>query len=168
MKIYIHFKYICHSLKWPMYQFSSVAQLCPTPCNPMDCSMPGLPVLLCRLEFGQTHVHWVSDTIQPSHPLSSPSPPALNLSQHQDLFQWVSSSHQVAKYWGFSFSISPSNEYSGLIYFRMDWLDLLAVQGTLKSLQYHNSKASGLRHSAFFIVQLSTSIHDYWRNHSFD
>ena len=88
--------------------------------------------------------------------LSSPSP-AFNLSQHQGLFQGVSSSHQVAKkYWSFSFNISPSNKYSGLISFRMNWLDLLAVQGTLKSLlQYHSSKASILRHSAFFIVQLS-------------
>ena len=85
-----------------------------------------------------THVHWIGDAIQPSHPLSPPSP-ALNLSQHEGLFQWVSSSHQVAKYWSFSFSISPSNEYSGLISFRIDWFDLLAVQGTLKNLlQHHN------------------------------
>ena len=96
------------------------------------------------------------DIIQPSHPLSFPSPPAFNLSQHQGLFQGVSSSHQVPKHWSFSFSISPSNEYSGLISFRIDGLDLLAVQGTLKSfLQYHSSKASILWHSAFFIVQLS-------------
>ena len=100
--------------------------------------------------------HWVGDAIQPSHPLSSPSPPALNLSQHQGLFKWVSSSHQVAKVLDFSFSINPSNDYSGLISFRMDWLDLLAVQGTLKSLlQHHSSKASILWRSAFFIVQLS-------------
>ena len=78
-------------------QFSSVAQLCPTLCDPMDCSTPGLPVHHQLLEFTQTHVHWVSDAIQPSHPLSSPSPPAFNLSPHQGLFQWVSSSHQVAK-----------------------------------------------------------------------
>ena len=119
--------------------------------------MPDFAVLLhYLLEFAQTHVHWLSDAFQPFHPLSSPSPPAFNLSQHQGLFQWVSSSHQVAKYWNFSFSISPSSEYSGLISFRMDWLDLLAVQGTLKSLlQCHSSKASILRHSAFFMVQLS-------------
>ena len=85
------------------------------------------------LELTQTHVHWVSDAIQPSHPLSSPSPPALNLSQYQGLFQRVSSLHQVAKVWSFSFSISPSNEYSGVISFRMDWLDFLAVQGTLNT-----------------------------------
>ena len=78
-------------------QFSSVAQLCPTLCDPMDCSTPGLPVHHQLLEFTQTHVHWVSDAIQPSHPLSSPSPPAFNLSPHQGLFKWVHSSHQVAK-----------------------------------------------------------------------
>ena len=117
-----------------MDQFSSVAQSCLTLCDPMDCSRPGLPVHHQLPEFTQTHVHWVGDAIQPSHPLSSPSPPAFNLSQHQGLFQWVSSSHQVAKYWSFSFSISPSNEYSGLISFRIHWLDLLAVQGTLKIL----------------------------------
>ena len=94
----------------------------------------------------QTHVHQVGDTIQPSHPLSPPSPPVLNLSQHQGLFQWVSSSHQVAKYWSFSFNISPSNEHPELSSFRMDRLDLLAGQGTLKSLlQHHSSKASVLR-----------------------
>ena len=122
----------------------------------MDCSTPGLPVHHQLLEFTQTHVHWVSDAIQTSHPLSSTFPPAFNPSQHQGLYKWVSSSHQVAKYWSFSFSISPSNEHSGLISFRMDWLDLLAVQGTLKSLlQHHSSKASILSCSAFFIVQLS-------------
>ena len=93
---------------------------------------------------------------QPSHPLSSPSPTHFILSQHQGLLQWVSSSHQVAKYWSFSFSNSPSNEYSGMISFRIDGFDLLAVQGTLKSLlQHHSSKASILWHSALFIVQLS-------------
>ena len=135
-----------------MSQFSSVTQLCPTLCDPTDCSTPGLPVHRQLLEFTQTHVHWVGDAIQPSHPLSSPSPPAFNLSQHQGLFQWV----RWPKYWSFSFSISPFNKYSGLISFRMDWLDLLAVQGTLKSLlQHHSSKASILQCSAFFIVQLS-------------
>ena len=78
-------------------QFSSVFQSCTTLCHPMDCSMPGLPVHRQLLEFTQTHVHWVSDAIQPSHPLLSPSPPHFNLSQHQGLFQWISSSHQVAK-----------------------------------------------------------------------
>ena len=122
----------------------------------MDCSTPGFPVLHHLPDLAQTHVHWVGDAIQPSHPLSSPFPPAVNLSQEQGLFKWVISSHQVAKYWSFSFNISPSNEYSGLISFRMDWLDLLAVQGTLKSfLQHYSSKASVLWHSAFFIVQHS-------------
>ena len=98
----------------------------------------------------------IKSAIQPSHPLSPPSSPAFSLSQHQGLFQWVSSLHQVAKVLEFSFSISPSNEYSGLISFRIDWFDLLAVQGTLKSLlQHHTSKASILQCSAFFIVQLS-------------
>ena len=123
---------------------SSVAQSCLTFCDPMNHSTPGLPVHHQLPESTQTHVHWVGDTIQLSHPLSSPSPPALNLSQHQGLFKWVSSSHQVAlEYWSFSFNIRPSNEHSGLISFRMDWLDLLAVQRTLKSLlQHHSSKAS--------------------------
>ena len=137
-------------------QFSSVTQLCPTVCNPMNCSMPGLPVHHQLLESTQTHVHRVGDAIQLSHPLSSPSPPALNLSQHQGLFKWISTLHQVAKYCSFSFNISPSNEHPRLISFRMDWLDLLAVQGTLKSLlQHHSSKAPILRGSAFFLVQLS-------------
>ena len=121
----------------------------------MDCSMPGLPVHHQLPEFTQTHVHWVSDAIQPSHPLSSPSPHTFNLSQHQGFFKLVSSSHQVAKYCSFSFNISPSNEHSGLISFRMDWLDLLTVQRTLKSLlQHHSSKPSSLWCSAFFTVQL--------------
>ena len=121
----------------------------------MNCSTPGLLVHHQLLESTQTHVHQVGNAIQPSHPLSSSSP-ALNLSQHQGLFKWVSSSHQVPKYCSFSFNINPSNEHPGLISFRMDWLDLLAVQGTLKSLlQHHSSKASILRCSVFFIVQLS-------------
>ena len=133
--------------------FSSVAQSCLTLCDPMNHSMPGLPVHHQLPKFTQTHVQWVGDVIQPSHLLSSPSPPTLNLSQHQGLFQWVNSSHQ--KCWSFSFNISPSSEHPGLISFRMDWLDLLAVQETLKNLlQHHTSKASTLRCSAFFIVQL--------------
>ena len=142
--------------EWYSIQFSSVAQLCTTFCDPVNCSTPGLPVHHQLPESTQTHVHWVGDAIQPSHPLSSPYPPAFNLSQHQGLFQWVSSFIRWPKYWSFSFSISPSNEYSGLISFRMDCLDLLAVQGTLKSLlQHHSSKASILQCSAFFTVQLS-------------
>ena len=115
---------------------------------------PGFPVLHHLPEFAQTHVHWVNDAIQPSHLLSSPSPPAFSLSQHQGLFQGISSLHQVAKYW--NFSISPSNEYSGLISFKIYWFDLLAVQGTLRSLlQHHSSKASVLLCSAFFMFQIS-------------
>ena len=118
--------------------------------------MPRFPVHHQLPELTQIHVHRVSDAIQPSHPLSSPSPPAFNLSQHQ-IFSNVSVlCIRWPNYWNFSFSISSSKEYSGLISFRMDWLDLLAVQGTLKSLpQHHSSKASILLHSAFFIVQLS-------------
>ena len=103
----------------------SVASSCQTLHNPMDCSTPGLPLSHHLLEFSQVHVHCISDAILPSHPLLSSSHFAFNLSQDQGLSQWISSSHQVAKYWIFSFSISPSNEYSVLISFRMDWLDLL-------------------------------------------
>ena len=137
-------------------QFSSVAQLCWTLCNPVNHSTPGLPVHHQLPEFTQTHVHRVRDAIQPSHPLSSPSPPApipssiIVFSSESILrMRWP-------KYWGFSFSIIPSKEIPGLISFRMDGLDLLAVQGTLKSLlQNHSSKASILQHSAFFTIQLS-------------
>ena len=131
-------------------QFSSVAQSCPTLRDPMNRRTPGLPVHHQLPEFTQTHVHQVGDAIQPSHPLSSPSPPDPNPSQHQSLFQWVNTSHEWAKYWNFSFSIIPSKEHPGLISFRMDWLDLLAVHGTLKSLlQYHSSKAWIIRHYDF-------------------
>ena len=116
----------------------------------------GLPVHHPLPEFTQTHVHRVSDAIQPSHPLSSPSPPAPNPSQHQSLPNESTLHMRWPKYWSFSFSIISSKETPGLISFRMDWLDLLAVQGTLKSLsQHHSLKASILRRSAFFTVQLS-------------
>ena len=138
------------------FQFFSVAQSCPTLCDPMTCSMPGLPVHHQLPELVQAQVHRVGDAIQPSHPLSSSSS-AFHLSQPISIF-----SNELVlciwwpKYWSFNFSISPSNEYSGLISFRMNWLDPLAVQGTLKILlQYHSSKASILQHSAFFVVQLS-------------
>ena len=122
----------------------------------MNHSMPGLPVHHQLPESTQIHVHWVGDAIQPSHPLWSPSPFFFNISQHQALFQWVSSSHQVAKVLEFQFNISPSNEYSRLFSIRMDWLDLLAVQETLKRvLQHHSSKAPILQCSAFIMVQLS-------------
>ena len=135
-------------------QFSSVAQSCLTVCDPMNCSTPGLPVHHQLPE--STHVHWVGDAIQPPYPLSSllllPSIfPSIRVFSNESALRirWP-------KYWCFSFNISPSNEHPGLISFRMDWLDLLAVQETLKSLlQHHSSKASILRHSAFFIVQFS-------------
>ena len=107
----------------------SVAKFCLTLCDPMDCRMPGFPVLRYFPEFAQTHVHWVGDATQPSHPVSPPSPSFLNLFQHPSFFQWIGSSQQVAKYWSFSFSISPSSDYSRLISFRIDWLDLLAIKG---------------------------------------
>ena len=138
--------------------FSSVAQSCPILCNPMNRSTRGLPVHHQLPEFTQTHVLWVSDAIQPSHLLSSSSPPAPNPSQHQGLSNESTLCMRWPKYWSFSFSISPSNEYPGLtpVNTPLDWLDLLVVQGTLKSLlQYHSSKASILRRSAFFTVQLS-------------
>ena len=137
-------------------QFSLVAQSCPTLCNPMDCSMPGLPVHHQLPEFTQTHGHRVDDAIQPSHPLLllTPIRPSIRVFSNESVLhiRWP-------KYWRFSFSISPSNEYSGLIFFRMDWLDLLAVQGTLKSLlQHHSSNSSVL---SFLYSPTLTSIHDY-------
>ena len=133
----------------PSPQFSSVSQSCLTFCDPMNRSMPGLPVHHQLPEFTQAHVHRVGDAIQPSHPLWSPSPPA-PIPPSIRIFSNESTLRiRWPKYWSFSFSISPSNEHPGLISFRMDWLDLLAVQGTRKSLlQYHSSKASILRYSA--------------------
>ena len=136
--------------------FCSVAHLCPILCDPMDYSRPGLPVRHQLLEFTQNHLHWVSDAIQPSHPLLAPSPPVLNLSWHQGLFQWVSSLHQVAKALEFqlqqqSFQWTPRTDIlqDGLV-------GSLCSPRTLKSLlQHHSSKASILLRSAFFIVQLS-------------
>ena len=126
-------------------------------CDLMDCSIPGFPIHHQLPECAQVYVHLVSDAIQPSHPLSSPSPPAFNLSQHQGLLNESALHIRWPKYWSFSFNISPSSEHPGLISFRMDWLDLLAVQGILKSfLQHHtSSKAAILQCSAFSILQLS-------------
>ena len=132
--------------------FSSVAQSCPTLCDPMNRSTPGLPVYHHLPEFTQTHVHRVSDAIQPSHPLLPPS----IFSSIRGFSNESALCMRWPKYWSFSFSISLSNEHPGLISFRIDWLDLLAVQGTLKSLlQHHSSKASILWCSAFLMVQLS-------------
>ena len=137
-------------------QFSSVTQSCPTLYDLMNRSTPGLPVHHQLPEFTQTHVHRVGDAIQPSHPLSSSSPPALNPSQHQSLFQWVSSSHEVAKVLEFKFQHQSFKWTPRTDLLWMDWLDFLAVQGTLNSLlQHHSSKASILQCSAFFTVQLS-------------
>ena len=126
----------------------------------MDCSRLDFPVLHYLLEMAQTHVHWVSDAIQQSHPLY----PLLLLSSifpNTRVFSSESALHiRWPEYQSFSFSISPSNDYSGLFSFRIDWFDLLAVQGTLQSLLQHNSKASILWRSAFFMVQLSQSVHD--------
>ena len=137
-------------------QFSSVAQSCPTLCDPRNPSTPGLPVHHQLLEFTQTHIHRVGDAIQPSHPWSSllllPTiPPSIRVFSNESTLRM-----RWPEYWSFSFSIIPSKEIPGLISFRMGWLDLLAVQGILKSLlQHHSSKASILWPSAFFTVQLS-------------
>ena len=149
-------------------QSSSVAQSCPTLCGPMNRSKPGLPVHHQLPDFTQIYVSLVmpSGHLILCRPLLllPPIPPSIRVLSNESTLRirWP-------KYWRFSFSISPSSEHPGLISFRMDWLDLLAVQGTLKSLlQYHSSKPSILLCSAFFIVPTLTSIHDHWRNHSFD
>ena len=151
--------------QWKSPQFNSVRSLGPVQLyDLMDSSMPGLSVYHQLPQLTQTQFHWVSDAIQPAHPLSSPSPlpsifPSIRVFSNESalLIRWP-------EYWSFSFNISPSNEHSGLI----SWLELLAVQGNLKSLlQHHSSKASILRRSAFFTVEL-TSIHGYWKNHSLD
>ena len=143
-------------MTFPVLQFSSVSQSCVILCDPTDCSMPGFLVHHQLLEFTKTHVQWVSDAIQPPHPLLSllllPSIfPSIRVFSNESALhiRWP-------KYWSFSFNISPSSEHPGLISFRMDWLDVVAVQGTLKNLlQHHSSKVSILQHSAFFTVQLS-------------
>ena len=150
-------------------QFSSVAQSCPTLCNPMNRSMPGLPVHHQLLEFTQTRVHQVSDAIQPSHPRSSPSPPAPIPPSIKVFSNESTLCMRWPKYWSFSFSIIPSKEIPGLISFSRDWLDLPAVQGTVKSLlQHHSSKASILWCSAFSTVQLSHPYMTTGKSHSLD
>ena len=139
-------------------QFRSVAQLCPTPCDLLDCSTLGLPVHHQLLEFTQTHVHQVGDAIQPSHPLSSPSPPALNLSQHQGLFQWVSSSHQVAKVLAEASASAWVPPVKIQDWFPLGWTGWICLQ--FKSI---NSLVLSFLYRATL-----TSIHDYWKNHSFD
>ena len=146
----------------------SVAQ-CPTLFNPMVCSMPGFPVLHYLLEFAHAHVHRLSHAIQLRHPLSSPSPLAFDHSQHQGLFHWVGSLYRVVKVVKLQLQhFSLFNEYSGLISFRMDWLDLLAVQGTLKSL-YPTPQFKSINWTLSLLHGPTlTSIHDYWKNRSFD
>ena len=153
---------------WSMYdsvQFSSVARVRVTwvLCDPMNRSTPGLPVHHQLPEFIQTHVHWVGDAIQPSHPLSSPSlpapiPPSIRVFSNESTLcmRWP-------KYWSISFSISPSKEHPGLISFRMDWLDLLAVQGTLKSLPTPQFKSINSSALSFLHSPTLTSIHDHWK-----
>ena len=149
-------------------QFNSVAQSCRTLCNPMNCSTPGLPVHHQLLESTQTHVHWVGDAIQPSHPLSSPSPPALNLSQHQGLFKWVSSLHHVAK--GLEFQLqhqslqwTPSTDllWDGLVGSPCSPRDSRVFSNT--TVQKHHSSTL-----SFLYNPTLTSIHDHWKNHSLD
>ena len=133
----------------------------------MNHSMPGLPVHHKLPEFTQTHVHQVGDAIQPSYPLLSPLflpsifPSIRVFSSESAIIRWP-------KYWSFSFNISPSNEHPGLISFRMDWLDLLAVQGTLKSLPQHRSSKASSSELSFLYSSTLTSIHDHWKNRSLD
>ena len=136
--------------------------------NPMDCSTPGFPVYHQLPELAQTNAHWVSDAIQPPHLLSPPSPPAFSLSQHQGLFQWMSSSIiRWPKYWSFSFSISPSNKYGGWISFRMDWIPCSPrnPQESSPTPQFKSINSSVL---SFLYSTTLTSIHDYWKNYSLD
>ena len=145
---------------------SSVAQSCPTLCNPMDCSTPGFPVYHQFPELTETHVYQVGDAIQPSHPLLSPSPPAFNLSQHQVFFQWVSSSHQVTKVLELQLQL-PVNIQD---WFHLEWTSWISLQS--KGLSRVFSNTTAWKHQ-FFGTQLSysptlTSIHDYWKNHSFN
>ena len=150
-------------LQWIEAHCCSVTNLCPTLCDSMDGSTPGFLVLHCLLEYAQTHVHWVSDVIQPSHPLLPPSPFAFRVfsSESTLCIRWP-------KYWSFSFSISPSSEYSRLISSKIDWFDLFDLQGTLNILlQNHNSKFNSLLLNLLCGPTL-TSVHDYLKNHTFD
>ena len=151
-------------------QFSSVTQSCPTLCNPMNCSMPGLPVHHQLPEFTQTHVHRVSDAIQPSHPLRPlllrpRIPPSIRVFSNESTLRM-----RWPKYWSFSFSISLSKEIPGLISFRMDWLDLLAVQGTHSQESSPTPQFKSINSSALSLLHSPTltSIHDHRKNHSLD
>ena len=162
-------KILWTGVKFSSVQFSSVAQSCLTPCNPVSRSTPGLPVYHQLPEFTQTQVHWVGDAIRPSHPLLSPSPPAPNPSQHQGLLQWINSSHQVAKVLGFqlqhqSFQWTPKSDllYDGLVGSPCSPRDSQDSSPTpyFKSI---NFLALSFLHSPTL-----TSIHDHWKNHSLD
>ena len=145
----------------------SVARSCLTLCNPMDCSMPGFPVLRHLLELAQTHVHWVDDAIQPCHPLSSPSPSAFNLSQHQGLFQWVGSSHQVAKVQELQ---QQSFQWILRVDFLQDWLvwSLCSPRDSQESSPTPQFKRIDSSMLSLLYCSTFTSILDYWENHSFD
>ena len=164
--------YICCCWVWYFYKcWLAVVQLLSCVwffCDPMCCNMPGLPVLHHFLELAQTHVLWVNDAVQLSHPLLSPSPPALSFSQHQGLFQWVGFSHQVAKVLGLQLQHQCFQWILELISFRIDWFDLLTVRGTLKNfLHYYNLKASILWCSAFIMVHVSHPYVTTGKKHSF-
>ena len=146
--------------------FFSVTESCPTLFDHMDCSTPGFPVLHHLLELAQTHVHWVSDAIQPSHPLPLPSPPALNLSQHQGLFQWAGSSHQVSKVLEFQLQ-HQSFQWIFRVDLGLTWL-IFCPRNSRESSptpQFESINSSVL--SLLYSPSL-TSIHDYWKDHSFD
>ena len=152
-----------------MFQFSSVTQLCPTLCDPMNHSTPGIPVYHQIPEFTQTHGHWVGDAIQPAHPLASPSPPAFNLSQHQGLFRWVISLHQVAKvlefqlqHQSFQWALRTDLPYDGLVGYLCSPRDSQEFSPTPQFKNF-NSLVLSLLYSATL-----TSIHDQWKNHSLD
>ena len=150
-------------------QFSSAAQSCPTLCDPMNHNMPSLPVHHQHLESTQIHVHWVSDAIQPSHPLQSPSPPALNLSQHQGLFKWVSSSQQVAKVLGFQLQ-HQSYQWTPRTDFLWDGLvgSPCSPRNSEESSPTPQFKSINSSVLSFLYSPTLTSIHDYWKNHSLD
>ena len=146
------FHFFCSTQSVSYCCYCSVSKLCLTLRNPLNCSMPGFSVLHYLPEFAQTHAHWFSDAIQPSHPLSPPSTPALNLSQHQGLFQWIGSSRQVAKGLEFQLQHQSFQWIFRIISFNIYWFDLLAAQGRL---QHHSSKKAILQCSAFFMVHFS-------------
>ena len=151
-----------------LYQFSSVTQLCATLCNPMDCSTSGFPVHHQLLELAHTHVHWVGDAIQPSHPLSSPSPPAFSLSQHQGLFQGVSSSHQVAKVLELQLQ-HQSFQWIFRTDFLYDWLGSpCSARDSQESSPTPQVKSTNSLALSLLYGPTLTSICDYWKNHSFD